>query len=590
MLPQRCRPPVVLLRSLSPSLRQSLGRRYHSKLLHPRHHKRSAPAFGRARLFQFPVADVRMLSNESTLSLAQRLQLFKFTRTSLHEAGNGKRVPLQLGSGQAQTSVIRGIRHHDGFGTDLRGYAPFDRALNARAIMSNRIPDINDISQVPYCIWYPEVAREDTYRSLVERYPFMKYQVGRACAVAGYTSLYRELDLLPDVGIAEEAQDNKSNGRSGLIFDDIMSKTTLYSVMNDYTRSINLDQPKRDAYLNADTAVRSSLTNRQCYDDTQHTEDEPPASYAGLSPQQVLAKYLPLRDGDHYWNITEDWKFDDSEVAWEDQLPASPDLRLPLLYSPLPKHLPNINKDVLIYHAAYTGNIDRYSRLKRPVEIDDEFEQEAVIQGILHHTAFAKWWSTRDEILKLQSQPGHPHVHEIRAINARFIMNNNISHISENTPEDQLPYQIYWPNIASERVYRALYHRKPSMKMQIARACIIANYETLYRDLDPDGDESLMLEASFSSNSFFAEHQTGKNMEFRHPNTHWNALYHEKPIKDLLNRQLYASTRVVDGGEEDEPLPLLWTTTVPDAESDYHVELKDIEEAISLSTTSRKHV
>ncbi|KAK1855664.1 hypothetical protein CCHR01_01678 [Colletotrichum chrysophilum] len=37
----------------------------------------------------------------------------------------------------------------------------------------------------------------------------MRYQVGRACAVADYNKLYDELQLLPDVSIAEEAEDKQ---------------------------------------------------------------------------------------------------------------------------------------------------------------------------------------------------------------------------------------------------------------------------------------------------------------------------------------------------------------------------------------------
>ncbi len=56
----------------------------------------------------------------------------------------------------------------------------------------------------PYCVHYPDVASENTCRALVQCYPGMCYQVGRACAVAGYVDLHRELDLLPDASIAEE--------------------------------------------------------------------------------------------------------------------------------------------------------------------------------------------------------------------------------------------------------------------------------------------------------------------------------------------------------------------------------------------------
>ncbi|KAI8263482.1 hypothetical protein K4K53_008089 [Colletotrichum sp. SAR 10_77] len=63
----------------------------------------------------------------------------------------------------------------------------------------------------PYCIWY-YLGSEDTYRRLARRYPEMRYHVGRACAAAGYAKLYFELDLLPDISIAEEARDARDSG------------------------------------------------------------------------------------------------------------------------------------------------------------------------------------------------------------------------------------------------------------------------------------------------------------------------------------------------------------------------------------------
>lgn len=49
----------------------------------------------------------------------------------------------------------------------------------------------------------------------------MQYQVERACAAGGYTSLYLELDLLPDVAIAEEARDNRTSGQA--IYESIIN-------------------------------------------------------------------------------------------------------------------------------------------------------------------------------------------------------------------------------------------------------------------------------------------------------------------------------------------------------------------------------
>ncbi|KAJ9160706.1 hypothetical protein NKR19_g2984 [Coniochaeta hoffmannii] len=88
--------------------------------------------------------------------------------------------------------------------------------------MSNEVPNISSDDVKPYCIWYPEVASEDTYRRLVKAYPDMVYTVRRACAVVGYNKLYHELNILPEVSIAKEAKDNapaKSGAKA--IFDHI---------------------------------------------------------------------------------------------------------------------------------------------------------------------------------------------------------------------------------------------------------------------------------------------------------------------------------------------------------------------------------
>jgi hypothetical protein len=85
----------------------------------------------------------------------------------------------------------------------------------------------------------------------------MIYQVGRVCAVAGYKDLYRELDVQPEVHIAEEAREAGNIA----IYEDIMSKSMRYAVMNENTRTIAA-VPKPGACLNGDTAVYRSLEKR----------------------------------------------------------------------------------------------------------------------------------------------------------------------------------------------------------------------------------------------------------------------------------------------------------------------------------------
>lgn len=231
--------------------------------------------------------------------------------------------------------------------------------LNARRIMSNEIPEMTNPDDFPYCIWYPEQATEDTYRELCSRYPQMRYQVGRACAVAGYHDLLKELDLLSECHIAEEARDN----RHWAIYDDIMKASVRYKAMDDYTRTVYREPVV--GHLNADTAVRSYLDIKTKFEkpDTRHL-------------------FRSRRDS--YFDITEDDRVDEFSTS----KPVVTEDVTPLLYTPLPADLPTQNKDFLILMAAYYGDVDRYSRLRRPVAVPTE--HQCIVRGIYHNTLFAK--------------------------------------------------------------------------------------------------------------------------------------------------------------------------------------------------------
>ncbi|KAK1622721.1 hypothetical protein BDP81DRAFT_465791 [Colletotrichum phormii] len=251
--------------------------------------------------------------------------------------------------GGSNEFLVHGIRHHESFAKSpevnevCKVHDRHARARNARLIMSNIIPDMASQAVIPYCIWYPDVATEDTYRELFYRHPEMRYHIGRACAVAGYRQLYNELDLLPDVSIAEEACDNGALD----IFEHIVSQPLRFAVMNDYQRSVDLQNPRPGACLNGDTAIRSSLQRHQ------------PSRKDGGAPEKE-----PNLKGEH----------------------------IDLLHNPLPRDLPPINKDILVLMAAWDGNIDRYARLRRPVTVPNEIT--AFVRGAYHHTPFARWLET----------------------------------------------------------------------------------------------------------------------------------------------------------------------------------------------------
>lgn len=431
-----------------------------------------------------------MASLDELPTLLDRLNIKKFSREDATAAVKGERIPDALGLPLLRLCTIRGIRYHDGFGHELRGVTDeFTRALNARAIMSNRVPEIKDEQEIPYCIWHPEVATEETYRRVVQKYKNMRYQVARACAVAGYTKLYEELDVLPEVHVAEEAREAGNME----IYDLIMAQPVKFKVMNDYDRSIT-SEPK-EAHLNGDTAVRAMLEVKQEF----RSATVPPAE----DDDDDFHFDLFQDDGYHedIFNITEDYNIDITYDLHErfERLrndAGKTELLIRLLTSPLPLDLPTVYKDLLICVAAYYGDIDRYDRLRRPRMVDGELE--CCVRGIYHNSMFAVWWS------KQQLPDGVSH-QLCRAICARFIMNNVLSKVD---PQDYWqPYLIWYPTIACETTYRKLAQLVPKAAPQVVRACIVAGYVDLFDELvdKVTPDDGLLNEAAESSNSHFGE-------------------------------------------------------------------------------------
>ncbi|KAL4783390.1 hypothetical protein BJX76DRAFT_368422 [Aspergillus varians] len=389
------------------------------------------------------------------LPLERRIKIYKYDEEECKAAIHGQRLPKTFGNEVHQLCIIRGIRYHHGFAQELRGLTPgFTRALNARDIMSGIIPTISEPDEMPYCIWHPDVPSKDTLRALVQRYPYMLYHAARACAVTGYMDLYKELDPLPEVHVAEEAgyaSIQKNSKGSQEIYQNILSHPVKYAIMNDYKRTVDVDA-RRISPLNGDTAVCSSLEGRWKYSD-------PEDSYLGKKPWDS-----PILN---YFNITEDWCIDDHDC----KPPKTPDDDFPLLYAPLPTDLPLINKDSLIYVAAYMGDVDRYARLRRPEMLANELD--LVLRGICHNVFFAKWWST---LVPEQPKDRSREATIRRAINARRIMSNDLSWASESTSIACLPEMFWYPAFASSLIYEKLAHIQPRMYRQCLQACIAAGY------------------------------------------------------------------------------------------------------------------
>jgi hypothetical protein len=439
--------------------------------------------------------------------VAELLRNPAFSTEEAVAAIRGESLPRGLARRVMRLCVIRGIRYHLGFADGpasvLSGSrSEFTRALNARAIMSNRVPDMDpsrNSDEHPYCIWHPDIALEDTCRKLVLRYPSMVYQVGRACAVAGYAGLYSALDILPDVSIAEEA---RTSGCTAIL-ETITSQPVKYKIMDDYMRTIRPENPQ-PACMNGDAAVQPMLNIKQRFSTPSGKRDEDDPEY------DIMDNNWDLFGGSGFtetlYNITEDMNIDEVATdmgALERNPPAYAAALTLLLTVPLPLDLPEGNKDILILMAAYNGDIDRYARLRRPKM--HPMEPYCIIRGIYHSTFFAHWWSQPKQMRS------HRHAwygdYIAQAINARFIMNNDLSRLTPFNPSSDasltaeealfkrsLPYLIWYPAVAEPTTYSELARRIPSMRPAVLRAAVFADMSNVF--------DELMAEAAFSPDGF----------------------------------------------------------------------------------------
>ncbi|KAK4625552.1 uncharacterized protein CLAFUR5_05698 [Fulvia fulva] len=314
----------------------------------------------------------------------------------------------------------------------------------------------------------------------------MASQVGRACAAAGYTELYKELAILPEIHIAEEARDSGNEE----IYRSIMAAPVKYTVMNGYQRALNLESPVA-ANMNVDTAVRWMLQVKQKFRNLADEDD---------MEDWDIADIMEHGFDEQTFDITEEMCLDLIGMPPEDIEKLRPrcDL-LSLLIEPLPQDLPTADKDMLICAAAYYGNTDRYVRLRRPKFVRKEIE--CIMRGVYHNTLYAAWWSK-------QTLPQEPKIR--MAIEARFITNNELSRVQ--SAEFVPPYLIWFPTIAKPATYRALAQLRPDMLPQILRACIVAasglnGYNELFDELVHLSmpDEALVHEADVSGDAHYKQ-------------------------------------------------------------------------------------
>ncbi|OQD85395.1 hypothetical protein PENANT_c010G02611 [Penicillium antarcticum] len=394
----------------------------------------------------------------------------------------GEDLPVDLSSFWHQRAVIRGIRDSLQFATspailelcsgDDGQSHQFSRARNARLIMSDIIPDMQNPATQPYCIWYPDLASEETYREVARRHPSIRYQVGQACAIACYTDLYKELDLLPDVSIAEESREVDKDAEIYKII--ALGQRVLPSKNLPETTANDIDI-EEDRFIGFQDISLKDISGMEDYAE------------------------LGLGQSDQLW-------------------------------MPLPPDLPNLEKRLQTQIAAWEGNVDRYSRLMHPRRLRTKLEYNCVLRGVYHSTTFARWWAyqletnPRRAILpgKLLSQGNERECREIRtAINARMIMNNDISGIDDDS--DCLPWVIWGPVKPSANTLADLVRKCPSMGHQVAITCIMCDYGSIFRSLKPPYTRSLYVAARRSENPFYLQYleKIMKDRDITPPDFHY---------------------------------------------------------------------
>lgn len=237
----------------------------------------------------------------------------------------------------------------------------------------------------------------------------------------------------------------------------------------------------RVAHLNNDTALRSTLCATQRHNkplsfevrafDSSISDDESDDCF------DILAFACCGHNSTHYFNITEDWGVDISSCE-----PPKPRVdAAALLSTPLPTDLPAVNKDLLILMAAYEGNIDRYTRLRRPQMIAKEWV--CVVSGIYHHPLFAMWWAAElNDPNSVARSPNLSHDRIERAVIARRIMSDDLTTITPN-PRAEMPYNIWFPDHATPTTYETLARIRPDMLHSCLRACIVADYRATWSRL-----------------------------------------------------------------------------------------------------------
>jgi hypothetical protein len=147
-----------------------------------------------------------------------------------------------------------------------------------------------------------------------------------------------------------------------------------------------------------------------------------------------------------------------------------------------------MNKTLLTLHAAATGNIDRYARLRRrdlepfaSRDHDVRLELICLTRGCYLSSAMAAWLAGTPAFLTSLALHERERIMLWRAIHARRVMDGTADHLlatrvddagtaSWVVPNAELPYWIWRPEHPAAHILRRLAEVRSAMRSQCVRA------------------------------------------------------------------------------------------------------------------------
>ncbi|GFF26440.1 hypothetical protein IFM61606_09746 [Aspergillus udagawae] len=123
--------------------------------------------------------------------------------------------------------------------------AQIPRALNDRDSMSNRILEMSDLDEFPYCTWYSSVPHVATCEELLGCMRSIKLAVVRVCILRNYSDYWDELDADPDVNLIEDARKNPN----------LKYLCDLEKFMFEHTSTLVLDNVYDEPYADVEMGV-----------------------------------------------------------------------------------------------------------------------------------------------------------------------------------------------------------------------------------------------------------------------------------------------------------------------------------------------